>query len=39
MKPAAFSYYRPRSLDEAIALLVEHGFDAKVIAGGSRSRR
>lgn len=34
MKPAAFSYYRPRSLDEAIALLVEHGFDAKVIAGG-----
>ena len=34
MKPPVFSYHRPRSLDDALALLVEHGFDAKVIAGG-----
>ncbi|WP_175821216.1 xanthine dehydrogenase family protein subunit M [Burkholderia sp. BCC0419] len=34
MKPAAFAYHRPRSLDEALALLAEHGDDAKIIAGG-----
>ena len=34
MKPSVFSYHRPHSLDEALALLAEHGFDAKVIAGG-----
>jgi carbon-monoxide dehydrogenase medium subunit len=34
MKPAAFSYYRPDSLDEALALLAEHGPDAKPLAGG-----
>jgi carbon-monoxide dehydrogenase medium subunit len=34
MKPAAFSYHRPRTLDDALALLALHGFDAKVIAGG-----
>jgi carbon-monoxide dehydrogenase medium subunit len=34
MKPAAFSYYRPDSLDEALALLAEHGPDAKLLAGG-----
>jgi carbon-monoxide dehydrogenase medium subunit len=34
MKPAAFSYHRPRSLWEALSLLALHGFDAKVIAGG-----
>jgi carbon-monoxide dehydrogenase medium subunit len=34
MKPAAFSYHRPRSLGEALSLLALHGFDAKVIAGG-----
>ena len=34
MIPAAFSYARPRSLDEAFALLAEHGSDAKLIAGG-----
>lgn len=33
MKPAAFEYHAPRSLDEALALLAEHG-DAKVLAGG-----
>jgi aerobic carbon-monoxide dehydrogenase medium subunit len=34
MKPAAFDYYRPRSLDEALALLAEHGDAAKPLAGG-----
>ena len=34
MKPAVFSYHRPRSLGEALSLLALHGFDAKVIAGG-----
>ena len=33
MKPAAFAYYRPASLDEALALLAEHE-DAKPLAGG-----
>jgi carbon-monoxide dehydrogenase medium subunit len=32
--PAAFAYARPDTLDEAIALLAEHGDDAKVLAGG-----
>ncbi|MBV8584082.1 MAG: FAD binding domain-containing protein, partial [Candidatus Eremiobacteraeota bacterium] len=34
MIPASFSYARPRSLDEAFALLSEHGSDAKLLAGG-----
>ena len=34
MIPASFAYARPDSLDEAIALLAEHGDDAKVLAGG-----
>ncbi|MCW5849458.1 MAG: xanthine dehydrogenase family protein subunit M [Anaerolineae bacterium] len=34
MKPAPFEYYVPRSLDEALALLAEHGYDAKPLAGG-----
>jgi aerobic carbon-monoxide dehydrogenase medium subunit len=34
MKPAVFSYHRPRSLEEALSLLTLYGFDAKVIAGG-----
>jgi aerobic carbon-monoxide dehydrogenase medium subunit len=34
MKPAAFEYFRPRSLDEALSLLAEHGGDAKPLAGG-----
>jgi CO/xanthine dehydrogenase FAD-binding subunit len=33
MKPASFAYFRPRTLDEALALLAEHG-DAKPLAGG-----
>ncbi|MBI4367327.1 MAG: FAD binding domain-containing protein, partial [Deltaproteobacteria bacterium] len=33
MKPAPFAYKKPRSLDEAIALLGEHQ-DARLLAGG-----
>src|SRR5204863_9122051 len=32
--PAAFDYQRAGSADEAIALLGEHGDDAKLLAGG-----
>jgi carbon-monoxide dehydrogenase medium subunit len=32
--PAAFDYVRAGSVDEAVRLLVEHGEDAKLIAGG-----
>jgi aerobic carbon-monoxide dehydrogenase medium subunit len=32
--PAAFDYARAGSVDEAIGLLVEHGDEAKLIAGG-----
>ena len=34
MIPAAFDYVRAGSVDEAIALLGEHGEDAKLLAGG-----
>jgi len=34
MIPAAFDYARPKSVEEAVALLVEHGDEAKLIAGG-----
>ena len=34
MKPPPFEYDDPRTLDEALALLAEHGEDAKVLAGG-----
>jgi len=34
VKPAPFRYHAPESLDEALALLAEHGFDAKPLAGG-----
>lgn len=34
MKPAPVSYQAPESLDAALALLGEHGFDAKILAGG-----
>jgi carbon-monoxide dehydrogenase medium subunit len=32
--PAAFDYVRAGSVEEAVALLAEHGDDAKLIAGG-----
>ena len=34
MIPATFAYARADSVDEAIALLAEHGDDAKLLAGG-----
>lgn len=34
MKPGSFRYHRPASIDEAVALLAEHGDQAKLIAGG-----
>lgn len=34
MIPAAFAYDRASSVDEALGLLVTHGADAKIIAGG-----
>ncbi len=34
MIPGAFEYVRPTSVEEAVAALVEHGDDAKVLAGG-----
>lgn len=34
MKPAPFQYFAPRSQDEALALLAEHAWDAKLLAGG-----
>jgi 6-hydroxypseudooxynicotine dehydrogenase subunit alpha len=34
MKPAAFEYFRPRSLDEALSLLARYAGEAKPLAGG-----
>jgi len=34
MKPAPFDYFIPGTVDEVLALLVEHGTDAKPLAGG-----
>ncbi|WP_083095802.1 FAD binding domain-containing protein [Pseudophaeobacter leonis] len=34
MIPAAFDYYRPKTMTEVIAILQEHGDDARVMAGG-----
>ena len=34
MIPAAFDYVRAGSVDEALSLLVEHGDEAKLLAGG-----
>jgi CO/xanthine dehydrogenase FAD-binding subunit len=34
MKPAAFQYIAPRTLEEATAMLAEHGENGKVLAGG-----
>jgi CO/xanthine dehydrogenase FAD-binding subunit/aerobic-type carbon monoxide dehydrogenase small subunit (CoxS/CutS family) len=34
MKPPAFRYVRPETLPEAVALLTEHGDDARPLAGG-----
>jgi 2-furoyl-CoA dehydrogenase FAD binding subunit len=34
MKPRPFDYVRPDTVEEALALLAEHGDDARVLAGG-----
>jgi aerobic carbon-monoxide dehydrogenase medium subunit len=34
MIPGEFNYYSPTTLPEAVALLQEHGDDAKILAGG-----
>ncbi|MFA7438069.1 xanthine dehydrogenase family protein subunit M [Castellaniella sp.] len=34
MKPAAFEYFRPDTVDEVLELLERHEMDAKIIAGG-----
>lgn len=34
MKPAAFDYLAPRTLDDALAQLAEHGAEARPLAGG-----
>ena len=34
MKPAPFEYFAPTTLEEALALLAQHGDAAKVLAGG-----
>jgi carbon-monoxide dehydrogenase medium subunit len=34
VKPVRFAYADPRTVDEALALLVEHGDEARLLAGG-----
>jgi len=34
MIPAAFAYYAPTSLNETLAILSQHGDEAKILAGG-----
>ncbi|HEU4559734.1 MAG TPA: xanthine dehydrogenase family protein subunit M [Longimicrobium sp.] len=34
MKPAAFDYHRAESVEHALELLQQHGWDAKLLAGG-----
>ena len=34
MKPAKFEYYDPKTIDEALGLLDQHGDEAKLLAGG-----
>ncbi|MFK7805299.1 MAG: xanthine dehydrogenase family protein subunit M [Anaerolineae bacterium] len=34
MKPAPFAYQAPKTLEDALTLLAEHGDDAKLLAGG-----
>ena len=34
MKPAPFTLFRPKSVDEALALLQSHGDETKILAGG-----
>lgn len=34
MKPSAFEYHNPQSVEEAVELLDRYGDEAKIIAGG-----
>lgn len=34
MKPVAFDYFAPRTVDHAVDLLAEHGEEGKILAGG-----
>src|SRR2546425_8106843 len=34
MKPPPFEYYAPANRAEALELMAEHGYEAKVLAGG-----
>ncbi len=34
MKPAPFKYFAPTTLEEALALMAEYGYEAKALAGG-----
>ena len=34
MKPAAFDYYRPDTVEETITLLSEYGDDSLLLSGG-----
>ncbi len=34
MKPAPFTYIAPHSLDEALTIIDQHGYEAKLLAGG-----
>lgn len=34
MKPAPFEYHRPDRVEEALELLTQHGWEAKLLAGG-----
>ena len=34
MKPAPFVYYLPDTVEEALALMAEHGEEARPLAGG-----
>jgi CO/xanthine dehydrogenase FAD-binding subunit len=34
MKPPVFEYFAPRSLDDTLSLLSQHGEDGKILAGG-----
>lgn len=34
MKPVAFKYFAPRTIDHALALLAEYGDEGKILAGG-----
>src|SRR4051812_26469360 len=34
MKPAPFDYVAPTTVEEVVAVLAEHGDEAKVVAGG-----